>query len=595
LYSANGITAQPNWTVNSGNYNYSMTITGVISIDFVESRDDNDIVGAFIDGECRGYCQPVYLSSIDRYIVYLMIYNNDVTGNINLKVYDASTDTEIDIPTSIEFSINGIIGSTVAPYIWSNPTLSSEAEILTFGVPGQVGETTYNNTEISFEMPYGTDLTNLTAGYSTSPYAQLKVNNIIQISDVTINNFNTPVEYLVISADETTMQSYTVIVNIANAIPSDIYLSSNSTPETKHAGDIVGFFTTEDANNNDTHTYSFVGGNGDTDNGEFIILDNELILNTELDFETKSLYNIRIQTEDNNGGVFEKEFKIHVIDKAEIFTFTISEQVGETQFEDTSISLFMPYGYDISNLVANYTTSNDAVVKVNNVVQASGMSANDFSIPLKYWVSSTDATTEQTYTVSVTYANAIPTDIYLSSDSITETKHAGDIVGFLTTEDENGDDMYTYNFISGEGGHDNESFMISGNELIINTDINFEAQSAYAVRIKTVDSDGGEFEKQLVIQVVDIKESVSNVVNVFSPNNDGINDYWELENSQTFSNCEFFIFNSIGKIIFESIGYNNNWDGTYKGKQLPVGTYYYIIKCPNCIDCQYSGSISLIR
>jgi len=48
--------------------------------------------------------------------------------------------------------------------------------------------------------------------------------------------------------------------------------------------------------------------------------------------------------------------------------------------------------------------------------------------------------------------------------------------------------------------------------------------------------------------------------------------------------------------VYQSNGYNNDWDGTsMSGKQLPVGTYYYIVNCPDCEECNYSGFVSLVR
>ncbi len=64
-----------------------------------------------------------------------------------------------------------------------------------------------------------------------------------------------------------------------------------------------------------------------------------------------------------------------------------------------------------------------------------------------------------------------------------------------------------------------------------------------------------------------------------TPNGDGINDTWVIDMIELFPNCEVMIFNRWGEKLFYSKGYptSERWDGTYKGKPLPVGTYYYII------------------
>ena len=60
---------QPDWNVNPGAYTNNMTITGAINLNHEESRDANDIVAAFIDGECRGVAHTVLQGSVDRYSV----------------------------------------------------------------------------------------------------------------------------------------------------------------------------------------------------------------------------------------------------------------------------------------------------------------------------------------------------------------------------------------------------------------------------------------------------------------------------------------------------------------------------------------------
>jgi gliding motility-associated-like protein len=68
-----------------------------------------------------------------------------------------------------------------------------------------------------------------------------------------------------------------------------------------------------------------------------------------------------------------------------------------------------------------------------------------------------------------------------------------------------------------------------------------------------------------------------NVPNAFSPNGDGINDNWKIPLLYNFPNCKLEVFNRYGQRLFYSEGYNQPWNGTYNGKLLPVGTYYWMI------------------
>jgi gliding motility-associated-like protein len=67
----------------------------------------------------------------------------------------------------------------------------------------------------------------------------------------------------------------------------------------------------------------------------------------------------------------------------------------------------------------------------------------------------------------------------------------------------------------------------------------------------------------------------------FSPNNDGINDYFVVENTQG-QKVSLEIFNRWGNRIYRSADYKNDWagkstEGIRVGDDVPVGTYYYVI------------------
>jgi gliding motility-associated-like protein len=67
------------------------------------------------------------------------------------------------------------------------------------------------------------------------------------------------------------------------------------------------------------------------------------------------------------------------------------------------------------------------------------------------------------------------------------------------------------------------------------------------------------------------------IPNVFTPNDDGINEKWEVKNLKDYADCKVEIFNRYGQLVYHSVGYLNEWDGTLNGKALPAATYYYII------------------
>ena len=94
-------------------------------------------------------------------------------------------------------------------------------------------------------------------------------------------------------------------------------------------------------------------------------------------------------------------------------------------------------------------------------------------------------------------------------------------------------------------------------------------------------------------QVINPKTDHANIKYLFSPNGDGINDYWKIPNILDLGRVHVKVYDRWGNLIYESTDYQNNWDGTYKGKPVPEGAYiYFIITQKNGTQ---SGVVNLVR
>jgi gliding motility-associated-like protein len=69
--------------------------------------------------------------------------------------------------------------------------------------------------------------------------------------------------------------------------------------------------------------------------------------------------------------------------------------------------------------------------------------------------------------------------------------------------------------------------------------------------------------------------------NTFTPNGDGINDTWEIQYLDQYPDCQVEVYTSSGQIIYRSTGYPRAWDGKSNGRDLPAGTYYFVIDPKN--------------
>jgi gliding motility-associated-like protein len=82
----------------------------------------------------------------------------------------------------------------------------------------------------------------------------------------------------------------------------------------------------------------------------------------------------------------------------------------------------------------------------------------------------------------------------------------------------------------------------------------------------------------------------------FSPNGDGKNDLWIIDYIDQFPNNTVEIFNRWGEQLFYSQGYETPFNGNFRGKDLPVGTYYYIIKLNHpAYPKPYTGPLTIFR
>lgn len=92
-----------------------------------------------------------------------------------------------------------------------------------------------------------------------------------------------------------------------------------------------------------------------------------------------------------------------------------------------------------------------------------------------------------------------------------------------------------------------------------------------------------------------LADFLSNIPNVFTPNNDGVNDCFNLGSKTNFDDCSSWqVFNRWGAEVFTSGPGKECWNGKKDndGELLPTGTYFYILKIAGG---QYKGSLMLVK
>jgi gliding motility-associated-like protein len=93
-----------------------------------------------------------------------------------------------------------------------------------------------------------------------------------------------------------------------------------------------------------------------------------------------------------------------------------------------------------------------------------------------------------------------------------------------------------------------------------------------------------------------VKEALT-IPTTFSPNNDGINDVFEIVGIENYPNCFIQIFDRWGQEVFQKSGYSYTkaWNGLENGRELSSGTYFYSLELKDSAKQTFKGSITLIR
>ncbi len=110
----------------------------------------------------------------------------------------------------------------------------------------------------------------------------------------------------------------------------------------------------------------------------------------------------------------------------------------------------------------------------------------------------------------------------------------------------------------------------------------------------TMENDGCFATDSVTIYVGDVLI----IYTAFSPNGDNINDRWHIINSEKFPNMEVNIYDRSGQRVFSAVNYSQEeqwWDGTFKGKDLPTSSYYYVIRLNDGESKEYKGYVNIIR
>ncbi len=289
--------------------------------------------------------------------------------------------------------------------------LSNLCDILTYSIVSPAATGNINGTVITANVPFGTALTSLVAAFTISDSATIKVNSTSQVSGVTTNNFTDTVKYEVTAQNGTNKKIYSVKVNTLPNEACDLLtfyfmgptITGVITPTSSGGyvhvnvpfGTDIRFltscFTVSDSarlrlngvvqicgltrNFTDTVFYEVVAQDGIHTKTYAVIV--KVTPNTACDLLTYKLLNPltnAVITQNANGG---------------------------------SVDLVVSPSVNLNSLIATFTVSDSAKATVNAVQQQSGVTANNYSTPFTFTVTSQDGAHTKNYSVTVTYNTGV--------------------------------------------------------------------------------------------------------------------------------------------------------------------------------------------
>ncbi|MFY0671900.1 MAG: PKD domain-containing protein [Bacteroidia bacterium] len=110
--------------------------------------------------------------------------------------------------------------------------------------------------------------------------------------------------------------------------------------------------------------------------------------------------------------------------------------------------------------------------------------------------------------------------------------------------------------------------------------------------VSATDDKGCEASKDIVINVNE--DFYFKIANLITPDGNGRNDVWVIENIDVYDNVSVNVFDRRGRLVYNANSYQNDWDGTLNGNRLADDTYYYVIDCNNG-EQVYKGSLTILK
>jgi len=293
--------------------------------------------------------------------------------------------------------------------------------------------------------------------------------------------------FIINVSDGTYTSSKTILLNISDVNDAPRYNNLTNISVLENTSIVI---LTVDASDDENDPISF--SINDTTNFNINSSTGELKFNpTNLpDYEVKELYTLVISVSDGNTAI-NKTIQINILninDNSPIFTSASSNSVSENQNFAITLNANDADGDSINYSISSADSASFDINISTGVINFNTLPDYENKNLYTFIAKASDGVNETTQNITINIIDLndnAPTDIILSNSILLEGNTANNIVGTLSANDNDTNNIFTYSL----AGTDSDSFtIINNNELKINIDTNYSVKSSYLIDIDVNDS-----------------------------------------------------------------------------------------------------------
>ncbi len=185
-----------------------------------------------------------------------------------------------------------------------------------------------------------------------------------------------------------------------------------------------------------------------------------------------------------------------------------------------------------------------------------------------------------------------PRDVTLNNNTFvgSATNFFIPVGGFVITDPV--DKIHTVSLLG--PGYDNKFFEIKDNILFWSSVDRAPGKTTFSIVMRVTDRDGNTLDKFFTINRTRSDFNSLVITNAFTPNGDGINDTWGVNDLRFYQGVRISVYDRGGSRLFYTENPDVRWDGTFNGKEMPVASYFWTIEIGETGETR-RGMLNLLR